>query len=90
MVRSGTYIFGLVGLDSCDGSGIRLVFGEVLGVICTYRSHPLEGVLDVLSDFEDEGRGTLVVGVLVGCTATIEVQTFSRYLGRRGTWRLRY
>ena len=26
-------IFGLVGLDSCDDSGIRLVFGEVLGVI---------------------------------------------------------
>ena len=55
-------------------------FEEVLGVIRTCRSRHLEGVLDVLSDSEDDGRGTLVVGVLVGSTVTVEVQTFSRYL----------
>ena len=85
MGSSGTSIFGLVGLDSCDGSGIRLVFEEVLGVISTCRSRHLEGVLDVLSASEDDGRGTLVIGVLVRSTAMVEVQMFSRYLGHRGT-----
>ena len=79
MGSSGTSIFGLVGLDSCDGSGVCLVFEEVHGVIVTCWSHHLEGVLDVLSDSEDDGRGTLVVGLLVGSTTTIEVQTFSQY-----------
>ena len=63
---------------------------EVLGVIRTCRSRHLEGVLDVLSDSEDDGRGTLVLGVLVGSTTTVEVQTFSRYLTVRSwcrcTW----
>ena len=80
--------FGVV-LASSDLS-VSILATVAVYVSLTCRSHPLVGVLDVLSDSEDDGRGTLVVGVLVGSTPMVEVQTFSRYLGRRGTWRLRY
>ena len=48
------------------------VHGRRLGVI------PLKRALSERVEFD--GRGTLVVEVLVGSTATVEVQMFSRYL----------